>query len=796
MSSDHRFRHYNTIFLLLGSLGYTTTYLFFCWLICNGKPSLTLLHGLQGVALHDMLERISGITLSKNCLTTSFLNLLLNHCSLEIRDIHMQVQFSMATDSFRCSLGMKELSVKSQDLKRGCLLRGLIYLLFSPLKESSLVIDGRGFDIRLEREEHMNHVLSSVDLFACIKMIDLQPLDISLQVPHVRFSLSPLDLPIIVAFDRLFSQGSKRVRNGQQLWRIASSRIGFLIPVPRFSLARLIRIVALWTRHANTYGYLLSLIGYPADHLVKRSAVKMSDDKIFTSCVKHNWNVISEIEKDLPVEAIAQARRVARCKAALNVHRAGDVYLESLVNNHFKFISKIISLLNVAWKLIFGILHLLLHSLCLRNLFSKHKKVDSLGIASDGYCPWCCFSLSMGKVSLVVSPVNVGKAPVGEKLESDNRIFHSDLLSFCISIDILLLIYEEEVGKQRVSFSCGGLKVTSSSYMENLFGERGSRNPFSFLNGHQKKRVNDSQTILWSEPAQMFLLENSTTTAHAESASLSFLENILGEMSLSWQRTCMKFEGGEIQFLENPCILLEIKSFLTSLDLRDPDPGLWSCCLTVGKLNFSLGYSSILSVALLYKQMQLILFWAEDKGKLGVISHSPETIEDLPEINLRSRYELYAKEMKRTIIGMLPEKRVEVGVLIAGPHIEISLKREGCNGSNEDMNRVSDRDDFGLVFDACNVELALWPMPNSEFASSTGLFGLNDVESQSLNWKAPEIVDTPKSEGENYKSQSRISLSSYLKINGLNASWEGLDQNQEHKILVLKPITMQSSSFR
>ncbi|RVW57282.1 hypothetical protein CK203_111287 [Vitis vinifera] len=240
----------------------------------------------EGTALHDMLERISGTTLSRNSLTTSFLNVILNHCRLEIHDIHMQVQFSMSTDSFGCLFEMKELSMESQYLKHGCLLKGLVGALFAPLKRAVLLL-----------------------------------------------------------------------------------------------------------------------------------MVEISEDKMFSNSVKHNWNVISEIEKELPAEAIAQARRIARYRAALNVQHAGD--------------------------------------------------------------------------------------------------------------------------------------VTSSSAMEDLVGESSSRNSFG---------------------------------------------------------------------------------------LRDLDPGLWSCCLTVGKLNFSLGYSSILSVALLCKQIQHALCWAKDNGKSRVISHSPETIEDLPETNLSSRY--------------------------------------------------------------------------------------------------------------------------------------------------------------
>ena len=397
--------------------------------------------------------------------------------------------------------------------------------------------------------------------------------------------------------------------------------------------------------------------------------------------------------------------------------------------------------------------------MCLRNPFAEHQKVDvNLGVASDGSCPQCCFSLYLGKVSVNVSPSNMVCPPVSEKLESDIGISYSDLLTFCISIDMLLLIYKEEICEHSVSFSCGLLKVTSSSVMEDLVGESSLRNSFSFSKEHQKKRINDSKTILWGKPAQMFLLMENGTTNHAESASVSFLGNLLEEMSLSWQRTCLKFEGSEIQFLEIPCILLGIKSFLISSGLRNPDLGLWSCCLTVGKLSFSLGYSSVVSVALLCKQIQHVLCWAKDNGRSRVISHSPETIRNPPEISLSCRYKFYAREMNMAMIGMLLEKCVEVGVLIAGPHIQMSLRKEVFNGNNGGMNHLVDQDDFELGFDVRNIELVLWPMPYSELASSCGHLGLKDVKLQSLSWKGPQIIDIPKSDYQNYKSQTRLVL--------------------------------------
>ncbi|KAK9285530.1 hypothetical protein L1049_024725 [Liquidambar formosana] len=761
------------------------------------KKTLSVLDP-EGSALHDLLERISDTT-SRNWIRTSLLNLIIKHCRLQMHGIHLQVQFPFSDDSFMCMSEAIELNAESKYLEHGCFLRGLIGAIILPSKESSFTLDGRGFEIGLKRNGHVNCVIPSTDMSTSIKLKDLQLVHFNLCVPELNFSFSPVDLTLILAFDKFLSKESKRVRNGRQLWKLARCRIGYLILTPRFSLHKIVGVVGLWVRYVNTYKHLLLLVGYSADNSLKKSAVKVSGDKRFSRSVKHYWKVISDVERELPPETIVQARRIARYRAALNVRGTEDSYTTSLVNGHFEFFRRILPLPSFIWKIICIIFHSLVNFFHLRKFLAKHPRIDAhLGITSEESCPRHCLGLNLGKISITISPINAVQPPFNEKMGSHVGISHLDLRSFCISIDALFLIYMEDLCEQSLSISSGHLKVMSSVNGAPV-RKSSSKNFFNSSKGHWQERIDDSETILWSEPVQMFLLPKNCRTGtakHSEGACVSFLENVLGEMWVSWKRSCMIFEETEIQYLENPCLLFEIKNFLTDSGLlKEPDSGFQKCGLTVGKLNFALGYSSILSIALLFRQVQNALCWTEDSGSARVLPNSPRSFEDPPEISWDNIYNLYASRMKTAVLRMLPEKHIQLGVLIAGPHIQMSLRKE-FHAGNEDMNYVTSQDDFHLIFDVHNIEVAVWPTLGSDLASSTGYPGLDDVKSECCRLKEPQIIDIPKSDDEIYISQGQISLGFYLRVNGLNAYLEDSEKNQQFQVLKLMPMTVQLSNVR
>jgi hypothetical protein len=463
-----------------------------------------LFTAFQGSALHSVLEGIFVTTSSRNRFTTSFLNLMLKHCQIQMRDINLQVEFAMLNDLFMCLLEIKEFNAESQYLANGCLLRGLFGAIFLPLKEVSYVVNGSGFEIGFKRKDQINRVLLSTDLFTHIKLDDLQLVEFNLRVPEVSLFFSPADLSIYSALGKISSKESKHARDGRQLWKLAASKVGHVTSAPRLSFHKLVVIVSLWLRYVKTYEHFLSLIGYPADHFLERSCAEMSKDKFFLSSIKYHWKVISDIERELPAEAIARGRQISRHRAALNVQCVQDTNKESVVNSRFKLICKILHLLVFILKLICNMFHAIVKLLCLRKvLVQDPKNGDCRTVSEDPYA-CSCFILNLGKIVITICQMKAIQPSVNEKLESHIGISYSDFLSFCLSIDELLIINVQKTCERSVFLSCGQLKMNSSSLTEAFVGESISKTYPSSVKGHKKERANDLKSILWGEPAQMF----------------------------------------------------------------------------------------------------------------------------------------------------------------------------------------------------------------------------------------------------------------------------------------------------
>lgn len=179
----------------------------------------------------------------------------------------------------------------------------------------------------------------------------------------------------------------------------------------------------------------------------------------------------------------------------------------------------------------------------------------------------------------------------------------------------------------------------------------------------------------------------------------------------------MKFDESEIEYSENPWLLCETKSFLTYPDLKNPDSGFWKCNLTVGKLNLALEYSSLLSMALLLRQIQHVATWTKGNAMPRAPSGSTPTIADQPEISCNDKFESCAGGIKMALCRMLPEKHIQIGVLIAGPHIQMSLRKIAFQNRRAEKNHLVGQDDFHLEFDVHNIKFVALPTSKSDSTS-------------------------------------------------------------------------------
>ncbi|XP_020537290.1 uncharacterized protein LOC105639629 isoform X2 [Jatropha curcas] len=747
----------------------------------------------EGSALHNVLERILVSTPTRNRFTTSLLNLVLKHCHLQIFSTNLQVQVPILNDALVCLLELKEFNGESQYFQHGCILRGFVGAIFNPVKETTIVINFGGFGIGYEVENMKNSLVTSTDLSSCIELNDLQLAEFSILVPELNISFSPLDLLVLSTFENLLSKKSKGTRNGRHLWRLAANRLGYVISSPRLSLHNLVELVCLWLRYLNAYEHLLSFIGYSTVNTLKKPAVEIFRDNL--SSVAHNWELISRIEKELPVEAIAQARRVARYRAALNIQHDQSGHMESSIYSWFKIFSIILSVLVITWKFICRIFLLIVHGFLSIKFFLQEQKFDGhKRIISEDHCPQYCFLLNFGKISITLSPANKMQN-IDEKMELNIGIPHSDVHSFCLSIDAVLLVYVDEIFGQSLTISCGQLKVKSFSVIGATIMDSCLKHHISSVKGNRSRRVDNLKTVLWGEPAQIFSPSQSSETSavgQAESACSPHLKILLGEMWSAWKRAHTKYEENEIEYLQKPWLLFEIKNKLIYTGPKSPDPGFWKCCLVVGKLNVALGYLSVISMAILLGQIKHALTWTEDNGRGSVLSHPTPTTE---EFSWEGKYEGFVTRLKLNLLRMLPGKSIQLGVFITGPHIQMSMRKIESKNGKKNMHYTVGQDDINLGFDIQNIEAVVRPTSKSDLAL-TQLPGFADAETECHRSREPKIIEIPKSDNEKYASQICVSLRSYLRVNGLNIYMGDSTDIQESQILILKPIAFQLSFFR
>ncbi|KAM1156496.1 hypothetical protein ACFX2B_026994 [Malus domestica] len=739
----------------------------------------------EGSALHGVFEKLVATSTPTKSFKDTLWNLLLKHCQLRVHDINVQVKVPILNDSLVCVFDVRDINADPQYLDHRCLLRGLFGALFLPLKESSFVIAGSSFEVGFKRENQLKNVLLLTDLCTCIRLNNFQLVDVNLQFPELHCTFSPDDIYWYSALGKLSSQESRSARNGVQLWKLAARSMDNLTSGSRWSLQKLVGLVCLWLRYANAYEQLLLAIGYSDDHSLKRSATRISQDKMFLASVKNQCKVIFDIEKQLPAEAIVQAWRIARHRAASNAQSTKDSLKKSSMITHFNFPLKILLVLACTWRVLCKIFHFIIHLLTFRKVLDKEPDNANLDIVSGGLCKDFCFIVIFGNVLITISHINEVQISVNKQLESHIGISCSDFLSFRLSVDSLFLKYVEDMCEQAVLISCGQLKVRSSS-----LSKASVREIISNVEEHWKERNDDFKNILWGEPAQTFPLSETYETAyadHAEGAFASFLKTFLGDMWLNWKRSSKKFEKSEIRYFENPFLLCEIKNW-TYPDLKNSESGFSKLFLTMGKLNLVLGCPSILSVSLLLKQMQHALCWTEDNGQSGVLPHSPRASND-------SICTHYANRLEMALLKTLPEKHVQLGIFAAGPHIRMSLGKS-FDGGSKDINHQVSQEDFHLAFDVHSIEAAVWPTSQFDLASFVAPLGADDVETKCLRLEKPLGVDKFKSDNGKYQSQGSVSLGFYLHVDGLDAYLIDSAGKKQSDILVLKPMTVWISSLR
>ncbi|GAB4847045.1 hypothetical protein Ancab_026057 [Ancistrocladus abbreviatus] len=743
----------------------------------------------QGSAFHESLEKIIVNASSRNLLKTSIVNAISRHIRLHMHDIHLRVDPPVSDDPFAFLWDIMEINVACQNL-HGCFLGGIVGSFVRPLRESPFDVDVKRLEIRTERKEHIVCIFSSAEPYIAIRLKDHHLVDLMFHVPEMKMSLSPVEVSMILALGYLVSVESKQHRNGMQLWKLARSKIGnFLLP-SGYILYKTFNVAVLCLRLAKAYEHFLLRVGYPVDETLQKTIIKISEDVKFSIPFKQQLEVILEIEKHLPAEAIAWARRVGRYGAKLKAQSAEESIV-SYNNSHFKIFQKIFLLLVVVWRTICKIFEIVVTNLSWKGLPAETLN-GQVGIISEGSTTHFRLSVSVGMLSVLICPLDAISNPVDRRSNSSSRISYSDLLSFCLFTEGFLLVYEGGILEQNLSFSLGCLKVMSAPVLVDSEKANSLRRYSSSFIEHDKGRMDDLDTIVWGDSAPIFSQSGISETGSLYfpgRAAIPFMDKFLGEMRPTWKRLCSRFQESETRYTGNPCLLCEFRVFSVCHDLDCPDFGFWKCNFTVGQLNFALGYTSLLSIVCLTMQMQKALCQLNGSAHGLALSNSSGTFQELPDMSWCRRFKASGKKMKMAMFNLFPNRHIELGAVIAGPLVHISLRNNESSGSTLEMNAAA-LVGFNLTFTFDNICLAVWPTLES------GHPRYLDIDEEFFTLVEPESIDISESTIETHVSKRKISLGLYLSVDGVDAHFEDSEGNQRIQILALKPVTVKLLALR
>ena len=730
--------------------------------------------------MHHILERILYAVSEKKNITISFWNLILKNCHLVAHRIHVEAQLPILNDEFMCFGEIIEFRARSKCVDKKCLLRGFLGTIFIPTKENTVILKGDGFRVRLIGKNSTDHALVSSDVQIYIKLRDLKLVNCTLCFPELAFSLSPDGISACLLFHKLLCNNYSHSRSAGELWKIAASRIGHVIATRRLSLYRLAGLIGQWLNYVNAYENILLLFGYSTSCTWKKFFSKMSHNKLLLSSARCHWELISNIEKKLPIEGISLARRIARHRAALKF--SINCHDELATTN--KFFLPFLFILGFMWKVISMTIH------CLVNIFSGKRIVqdsdidgclDSLESLIEDPCQSYCLIINFGKIILTVSKINNIHPSVYEKLQSPAGIVCSNVLSICFSIDALLLVSVEDIFEQKVFLSCGQMKVESTPLTTSA--DACTVSELSSAKGNEMEGMNGMESIMWVTPAKIFLLSE-IDAGQAEDSCDAYIESFMEKLTASWKRVCRKLNENEIEYSENPCLLSKVEISSTCQDHKNPNFGFCECGLMLGKLNLVLSHSSVSLLSLVLGKIQHAIYW-EDSREVSIGSDFTEKAE----IAWADIYDCYSKELIMILLQKLPEKHIHFGVFFDGLSVRFSHRRE----ANQEIEDVISRDNFDLTFDFHEIKVVV--SSSFDMTPLTGQLGHGNAKAECVKLE-PRVIEIPKPNNDKYSSSGKVSIHSFLQLNGTNACLEIPEENHPIQLFLLKPITVHILSLR
>uniref|UniRef100_A0A7N0RDR0 Vacuolar protein sorting-associated protein 13 VPS13 adaptor binding domain-containing protein n=1 Tax=Kalanchoe fedtschenkoi TaxID=63787 RepID=A0A7N0RDR0_KALFE len=737
----------------------------------------------EASALHDFLERICGIS-SRNCVRTAVYCLLLKHSHLKIHDVQLHVQFPSVDDSLTVSIEAKEFLVESEIFDHRCLLKGLVAATVLPGKDSYHSLDCSSFEIRIRNKGH-EFLLPLTDISAFLKVKSLQVATCDVFIPNIKLSLDPTNFLVLEAVSIYLRRTYRQCRSGRQLWKLARRKVSYLLSTPRIRLHQLVLDVCQWLVYVNSCKHLLLQVGYPVKSVVENSSVRISRDKKYSRYIKLQWKVISDIEDDLPAEAVIQALQVARYKASWESSSVQNNYSKLRVNGMSEFPRKLFQLLHAICNYI---CYLLRWFLCVFQ-WKRYGPSNTGGMKTavvDSF-PFRGLNLNVRKVSITIFPMDMGAFDMNTTLKSQSGISQLELVSFCLVTEALLLRHSEGICEHSLYVCCGTLKIFSSVIGAPVTGTSGYSKNSTYLKGHKKVNRDVPALILDSEPAKIFHVPDNFDSAKCVS-SFSVLQHIIRGMCLNWNHHSLLNKDHDMLCLEDPFFLFEIRSSIMESSLSNPCFSSLVCALSLGKMNLTLGFSSIVSVILLLRQVIETHIWTAEKDSVVVLPQYSISSGYLLAEYWGSSYNTCFERIKMAFQNFRPSSYIQLGMIFSGFCIKLPSE---LWGGNNDFHYESDH----LAFEIQKVEVAIWPTSKSDFTVLNG--GLESVDQKfEENLRMPPQNNILNGHIGNYESLGHITFGSYLRVNGISCKVQGPSKTQQHQLFALDPVNIELSVIR
>ncbi|KAL9265650.1 Intermembrane lipid transfer protein VPS13-like protein [Drosera capensis] len=737
----------------------------------------------EGSALHDELSKMVTHASSRNGFKDSLRNALMAHCQLELHDAHLWVEFPVSDEPFIWVFDVMRFRTEAEHVEYGGILRGVVGSLFRRLRHSCFTLCFEKVEIRAEKKDLVGCLFSSEQLNVNLRLWDRHLIDFMLFLPEMKISLAPTGVPFMLALWTLFHTETKPTRNGRQLWKIAGHKVGRFFLPSGYLLHKVFVISVLALRLAKAYERFLQILEFPEEESLKKRAVKMLESSDSARLIKQRWKVISDMEYQLPAEAVAWARRLARENASLRAGHDKDAIGSSTGSSLNVFVMLILQLavfLRAIRKYFENMV----------TIFSSKKSQAVFCMAHGGRISdipalRSCLGLNIGKIVAILYPLDVDDIILHHKQNPKSQTAHSALLLFCLLTEEFLFYYEDDIFEHNISFSLERLNVVSTPVFISSVAEKNLRRFSRFMKGNWNQLSADSRTVIWVDSAPTF--QNSDGNISSGNEAFPSAEKLVGDMRPMWKRLHMMFHGIENECTRNPWLAFSVKSSMLFSSHNHPGSGLSKCSLAVGKLNLALGYISIRSMSLLFKQKWHAPWHSNVTQSAMILSNSSGALQE-SEMNCHTRLKFIEEGIKRAICKFIPNKQIELGSVIIGPCLRVSLSEEESVGRGLGINPAPCGDCFILVVIFDNVNLAIWPTSGCK-NPRTGDHGGSSMSSGTAKGS-----DSFEASAANYASQGQMTADCYFKFDGVNAYFESYGgEKSQVKILELKPIAIRIS---